>query len=129
MWKAFWKIVLNKRKIRIWLSKTYQSFDDRSSVSMKQVNFVDDEEPNELGQRNVAGLSSHNVPLFRSRHQHLEKSRLKFQIKISFFETKTSSKLDFFKFNSFLKTSKNYIQRILKVAQRRVINQGLTSID
>jgi hypothetical protein len=40
---------------------------------MKQVNFVDDEESNELGQRNVAGLSSHNVPLFRSRHQHLKK--------------------------------------------------------
>lgn len=54
-------------------SPGHQTLQHWSSVFMEQVNFIQDQEANDLRQRHVTdALPGHHVPLLWSRHQHLE---------------------------------------------------------
>ena len=53
-----------------------EGLDDRPSVFMKQVDFIDDQQLHELRKGHIGSLSRDDIPLFRCGYNHLGLSDL-----------------------------------------------------
>lgn len=52
-----------------------ETLDDRAAVVVQKVDLVEDDQTDELGERSLGTLASHDVPLFRRANDHLKRGR------------------------------------------------------